>query len=365
MLLTPRSRRHRQGFTIVELLIVIVVIAILATITIISYNGIVKQAAASALKSDLQQAMTQLNITHVNTNAYPLTVDVTSGAYVLKHSPDTLLEYTSDGTLFHLTASSSRAQTSFHIDTDQSSIVSGADTSVGHVGYTSGAPAPAYPTVAAVGTDQTNGSAAVPSGVTNGSLVILVVGAEWNSGATPTCSTVSSSGFACATVVNQFTDTTWVDSIFLLYKYATSSDTGTYAVTYSQLSGVTVGERGVVALRIANGPTSGSPFVDSTRNAMTPWTNPSYSTGTVSLPSFTPGGNNSLLVAGVWWPDIVTNNTVTVPSGWTKDSDTAGSNGKLTVAHINQTTVAATGALNFVLGAANNPTMVVGTLRLP
>ena len=40
-----------QGFTIVELLIVVVVIAILAAITIVSYNGITNRANASAAQS--------------------------------------------------------------------------------------------------------------------------------------------------------------------------------------------------------------------------------------------------------------------------------------------------------------------------
>lgn len=44
---------RRSGFTIVELLIVVVVIAILAAITIVSYNGITSQARASVMASDL------------------------------------------------------------------------------------------------------------------------------------------------------------------------------------------------------------------------------------------------------------------------------------------------------------------------
>lgn len=47
--------RHGQGFTIVELLIVVVVIAILAAITIVAYNGIQQQAKTSALASAMSQ----------------------------------------------------------------------------------------------------------------------------------------------------------------------------------------------------------------------------------------------------------------------------------------------------------------------
>ncbi|WP_298868464.1 prepilin-type N-terminal cleavage/methylation domain-containing protein [uncultured Microbacterium sp.] len=50
-----RTGSDQYGFTIVELLIVVVVIAILAAITIVSYNGITKQAKASAMASTLSQ----------------------------------------------------------------------------------------------------------------------------------------------------------------------------------------------------------------------------------------------------------------------------------------------------------------------
>lgn len=45
---TPALSSSRRGFTIVELLIVIVVIAILAAITIVAYNGITKRAQAAS-----------------------------------------------------------------------------------------------------------------------------------------------------------------------------------------------------------------------------------------------------------------------------------------------------------------------------
>jgi prepilin-type N-terminal cleavage/methylation domain-containing protein len=46
--------KRQQAFTIVELLIVIVVIAILAAISIVAYNGIQQRAKASAIASDLR-----------------------------------------------------------------------------------------------------------------------------------------------------------------------------------------------------------------------------------------------------------------------------------------------------------------------
>ena len=47
-------KANNQGFTIVELLIVVVVIAILAAITIVSYNGITSRANASSAASNVE-----------------------------------------------------------------------------------------------------------------------------------------------------------------------------------------------------------------------------------------------------------------------------------------------------------------------
>jgi len=52
--------KQKNGFTIVELLIVIVVITILAAITIVSYNGIQNRANDTAIKSDLKSLATKL-----------------------------------------------------------------------------------------------------------------------------------------------------------------------------------------------------------------------------------------------------------------------------------------------------------------
>lgn len=51
------ARTGRAGFTIVELLIVVVVIAILAAITIVAYNGVTRRAVASSLQTEITSAI--------------------------------------------------------------------------------------------------------------------------------------------------------------------------------------------------------------------------------------------------------------------------------------------------------------------
>ncbi len=70
----------RAGFTIVELLIVIVVIAILATITIVAYNGVKIRAMNSSSASEVQQWKKLLEGYKAIYNSYP---PVTAGSYCL------------------------------------------------------------------------------------------------------------------------------------------------------------------------------------------------------------------------------------------------------------------------------------------
>lgn len=60
-----------RGFTIVELLVVIVIVGILAAIVVTAYSGITQKAIASSLQSDLANASKQLKMFQVENGAYP------------------------------------------------------------------------------------------------------------------------------------------------------------------------------------------------------------------------------------------------------------------------------------------------------
>ena len=68
--------QKQTGFTIVELLIVIVVIAILAAITIVSYNGIQKRSVAAVAQADLRALAQQMELFKVDAGRYPSTATI-------------------------------------------------------------------------------------------------------------------------------------------------------------------------------------------------------------------------------------------------------------------------------------------------
>lgn len=82
-------KKTTSGFTIVELLIVIVVIAILAVITIVAYNGIQNRANDSTIQSDLVNYSKKAELFNVDNGRYPgsqaelatLGVKASQGAY--------------------------------------------------------------------------------------------------------------------------------------------------------------------------------------------------------------------------------------------------------------------------------------------
>jgi len=64
-------KKKQTGFTIVELLIVIVVIGILAAIVITTFVGVQKRARDSERKSDLQALASQIEVYFADNSFYP------------------------------------------------------------------------------------------------------------------------------------------------------------------------------------------------------------------------------------------------------------------------------------------------------
>lgn len=95
-----------QGFTIVELLVVIVVIGILAALTIVSYTGIAQRAAAATLKADLKNASTKLEVYKTENNGdYPANSDD------LPKSSGTTYQYIASNGTYCLAATSTQGGT--------------------------------------------------------------------------------------------------------------------------------------------------------------------------------------------------------------------------------------------------------------
>lgn len=71
-LINTKLTNQERGFTIVELLIVVVVIAILAAITIVSYNGITNRANASSAKSVAATVQKKIELYNTDQGRYPI-----------------------------------------------------------------------------------------------------------------------------------------------------------------------------------------------------------------------------------------------------------------------------------------------------
>jgi len=89
MVATPasRSRRSQQGFTLLELMIVMIIIATLAAIAIPSYMNNVRHAREAVLKEDLHTMRTAIDSYTVDKEKAPQTLDDLVQAGYLKAMP--------------------------------------------------------------------------------------------------------------------------------------------------------------------------------------------------------------------------------------------------------------------------------------
>ena len=111
----PIAKDNKRGFTIVELLVVIVVMGILATVTVVAYNGITQKATEVTIKSDLDNGKKQLESYQVVNGSYPTSLDedkcpdapVIDKVFCLKPSPNNTYTYSSNGKTFSIGAKNS------------------------------------------------------------------------------------------------------------------------------------------------------------------------------------------------------------------------------------------------------------------
>ncbi len=78
------NKSRQIGFTIVELLIVIVIIGILAAIVIVAYNGITNSAKDSAVQSDLANMAKKLALEKVDNGTFPIPPTIDTGIHITK-----------------------------------------------------------------------------------------------------------------------------------------------------------------------------------------------------------------------------------------------------------------------------------------
>ena len=103
-----RSFKNKHpAFTIVELLIVIVIIGILASITIVSFSGITNQANIATVQSDLNSNGRKLQLYFTQYGSYPTALDGSNCPSAPTADSNYCLKLTSGNTLYSYTGNTS------------------------------------------------------------------------------------------------------------------------------------------------------------------------------------------------------------------------------------------------------------------
>jgi len=119
--LKNRKVKKTPGFTIVELLIVIVVIFILAAIAVVSYGGIQDKAEEARLKTDLKEAINLAERECVRNSACATDANTINDNQGFQPDEGVMIQYTGSDSSFCITASSTRrAVNSFYYNRDGS-----------------------------------------------------------------------------------------------------------------------------------------------------------------------------------------------------------------------------------------------------
>lgn len=119
VMLKLNSTKKHSGFTIVELLIVIVVIGVLAAISVVAYNGISQNARVSSAKALAKQVSTKVELAYTESGTYPS--DLSSLGF--SNSGNTTYQYSTSANSWCTTVSVGSA--SYYVSNTATSPVSG------------------------------------------------------------------------------------------------------------------------------------------------------------------------------------------------------------------------------------------------
>ncbi len=148
-----KNSENRAGFTIVELLIVVVVVGILATLTVVSYVGLRNRAVDTQLKVDSENAAKQLAVSQATDGVYPSTTSSANNGQGLSKSSGTTYQYTVNNSsippTYCLSLTNPLSTTGYHISNDSTGPTSGL--CAGHVSNPSGGTLPVITSPIAAG----------------------------------------------------------------------------------------------------------------------------------------------------------------------------------------------------------------------
>jgi len=234
-----KSRPKLLGFTIVELLVVIVVIGILAAITIVSYTGISQKAVVASLQSDLTNASQQLKLYQVQdpSGNYPVAIDCNTtpaaNTICLKHSPNNSYAYTPNNTsnpkTFTLDVTNSDG-TKYRITNDSAPVA-----------VVSSVPTLTSPTVTSIISEEATLGANI---ISDGGDTITARGTCWDITPAPVANCLAEGGTATGVFTQNRASIPGAVTIYFR-GYATNSVGTSYSVDESFLSGSNHDQGGV------------------------------------------------------------------------------------------------------------------------
>lgn len=108
----PRLRRPNRGFTLIELMITVAVVALLAAVALPSYNEYVMRSHRANARAALLQAAQWMERTATAQGTYPLTAAIPPGVLFVEGGRYNIVAVSTNGISYTLTATPAAPQTS-------------------------------------------------------------------------------------------------------------------------------------------------------------------------------------------------------------------------------------------------------------